>query len=347
MAEAKNAQAAQGDKKAVNVGDSLNQAAIFLMALGELEAAEILKHLGPKEVQRIGAAMARLHNVSREEVEAVLGNFINEVRHQTNLGVGTESFIRNVLKQALGEERSRNAIDKILLGGNTSGLDTLKWMDARGIADLIRFEHPQIQAIVLAYLEPDQAASVFKFLDERVRLDLMLRISSIDTIQPQALQELNDIFEKQFSSSTNNPSAQLGGIKCAANIMNFLEASAESQLIEGIKEVDEDIAQQIQDLMFVFENLKEIDNKGIQALLREVSSETLVIALKGADEEMRDKVFSNMSKRAAEMLKDDLSSRGPVKISDVEKAQKEILTTARRLAEMGEIILGGKGEEMV
>ncbi len=347
MAEPKNANAASQDKKAANVGDTLNQAAVFLMSLGEMEAAEILKHLGPKEVQRIGGAMARLHNVTREEVEAVLGNFINEVRHQTNLGVGTETFIRNVLKQALGEERSRNAIDKILLGGNTSGLDTLKWMDARGIADLIRFEHPQIQAIVLAYLEADQAATVLKSLDERVRLDIMMRIASIDTIQPQALQELNNIFEKQFSSSSNNPTAQLGGIKCAAGIMNFLEASAESQLIESIKEIDENVAQQIQDLMFVFDNLKEVDNKGIQALLREVSSETLVLALKGADDEMKNKVFANMSKRAAEMLKDDLSSRGPVKISDVEKSQKEILTTARRLAEMGEIILGGKGEEMV
>ncbi|MBV1883776.1 MAG: flagellar motor switch protein FliG [Pseudomonadales bacterium] len=328
--------------------DPLQQSAILLMSLGEEEAAEVLKHMGPKEVQRLGHAMARLQNVTREQVEEVLGNFIEVVRDQTSLGVGSESYIKNMLVQALGEDKAGGLVDRILMGGNTSGLDTLKWMDSRAVSDIIRFEHPQIQAIVVAYLDPDQAAEVLAFMDERVILDIIMRIASIDSIQPQALQELNDILEKQFASATTSSSAKLGGIKCTADIMNFLDTSAESQLIESIKEIDEDLAQEITDLMFVFDNLKEVDDRGIQALLREVSSEVLILALKGADEEVQEKIFGNMSKRAAELLKDDLEAKGPVKVSEVESAQKEILSIARRMSDAGEIVLGGKGgEEMI
>jgi len=328
--------------------DPLQQSAILLMSLGEEEAAEVLKHMGPKEVQRLGHAMARLHNVTREQVEEVLGNFIEVVRDQTSLGVGAESYIKNMLVQALGEDKAGSLVDRILMGGNTSGLDTLKWMDSRGVADIIRFEHPQIQAIVVAYLDPDQAAEVLGYMDERVCLDIIMRIASIDTILPQALQELNDILEKQFASASTASSTTLGGIKCTADIMNFLDTSIEAQVIESIKEVDEDLAQEIEDLMFVFDNLKEVDDRGIQALLREVSSETLILALKGADEEVQDKIFGNMSKRAAELLKDDLDAKGPVKVSEVESSQKEILSIARRMSEAGEIVLGGKGgEEMI
>lgn len=330
------------------VGDSLNQAAILMMTLGEEEAAEVLKHMGPKEVQRIGHAMAKLHNVTRDQVEAVLSNFVSVVRDQTSLGVGSEGYIRNMLVSALGEDKAGSLVDRILMGGNTSGLDTLKWMDSRSVADIIRYEHPQIQAIVIAYLDSDQAAEVLDFLDERVRLDIIMRIAAIDTIQPQALQELNDILEKQFATATTTASANIGGIKCTADIMNFLDTSAESQLMESIKEVDEDMAQEIQDLMFVFDNLGDVDDRGIQALLREVSSETLILALKGSDDNVKEKIFGNMSKRAAELLRDDLEAKGPVKVSEVEGAQKEILSIARRMADAGEIVLGGKGgEEMI
>ncbi len=328
--------------------DPLTQAAILLMTLGEEDAAEVLKHLGPKEVQRLGSSMAMLKSVTRDEVEKVLNNFFDVVRDQTSLGVGSDSYIRNMMVQALGEEKANGLVDRILMGGNTTGLDTLKWMDARSVADLIRYEHPQIQAIVIAYLDSDQAAEVILQLDERVRLDIVMRIASIESIQPQALQELNDILERQFSSASTSSSTQLGGVKCTADIMNFMDTSAESQLIESIKELDEDLAQEIQDLMFVFDNLRDVDDRGIQALLREVSTDSLILALKGADEVVKEKIFGNMSKRAADLLRDDLEAKGPVKLSEVEAAQKEVLSIARRMAESGEIVLGGKGgEEMI
>ncbi len=317
------------------------------MTLGEADAAEILKHLGPKEVQRIGSAMSQLSKVSQTEVESVLNNFMGEVTTLTGLGVGADSYIRNMLVTALGEDKASGLIDRILLGGNTTGLDTLKWMESRSVADIIRNEHPQIQAIVIAYLDGDQAAEVLTFFTEKVRLDIMMRVASLDTVQPSALQELNNILEKQFSGNAGSQTKEVGGVKVAAEIMNNLDSSVEAELMDAIKELDEDMGSQIQDLMFVFDNLKEVDDRGIQALLREVSSEVLIIALKGADEILQEKIFKNMSKRAAELLRDDLEAKGPVKVSEVEGAQKEILTIARRMADAGEIILGGGGEQML
>jgi flagellar motor switch protein FliG len=326
---------------------TVDQAAILLMSLGESDAAEILKHMGPKEVQRVGAAMSTLENVEQEQVHIVLGNFMEQVRHLTGLGVGADNYIRGMLVTALGEDKANGLIDRILLGGNTSGLDTLKWMEARSIADVVRNEHPQIQAIVLAYLDPDQSAEVLGFFSDTVRLDIMMRISSLDTVQPSALQELNDILEKQFSGSAGSQTTTMGGYKCAAEIMNNLDSTVEGELMESIKEVDEELGNQLQDLMFVFDNLRDVDDRGIQALLREVSSDLLIIALKGADTELQEKIFANMSKRAAELLRDDLETKGPVKLSEVEGAQKEILTIARRMGDAGEIMLGGSGEQML
>ncbi|MEZ5505145.1 MAG: flagellar motor switch protein FliG [Gammaproteobacteria bacterium] len=327
---------------------ALEKAAILLMSLGEENAAEVLRHMGPKEVQKIGLTMSRLQNINKDQVEGVMAEFMEQISNQTALGVGADGYIRKMLVNALGEDKAGTLIDRILTGGNTTGLDTLRWMDARSISDLIRFEHPQIQAIVVAYLDPDQAAETLRYFDERVRLDIIMRIASLESVQPHAMQELNDILEKQFSKQTSSASTDLGGTKCAADIMNFLDTTTESQLMESIKELDEDLAQEIQDLMFVFDNLADVDDRGIQALLREVSSESLILALKGADEIVKEKIFANMSKRAAELLRDDLEAKGPVKVSDVEAAQKEILSIARRMAEAGEIVLGGKGgEEMI
>ncbi|HEY6530434.1 MAG TPA: flagellar motor switch protein FliG [Cellvibrionaceae bacterium] len=323
------------------------QAAILLMSVGEVTAAEILKHMGPKEVQRLGTAMTQLKDVQQYEVEVVLSNFMAEVRTQTGLGLGSDSYIRNMLVTALGEDKANGLIDRILLGGNTTGLDTLKWMEARSVADIIRNEHPQIQAIVLAYLEADQSAEILTYFPEKVRLDVMMRVAALDSVQPSALQELNNILEKQFSGAAGSQTKQMGGYKTAAEIMNNLDSSIEGELMNAIKEIDEDLGTQIADLMFVFDNLKDVDDRGIQALLREVSSEVLILALKGADEDLREKIFKNMSKRAAELMRDDLETKGPVKISEVEGAQKEILTVARRMADAGEINLGGSGETMV
>ncbi len=324
----------------------LEAAAILLMSLGEADAAQILKHMGPKEVQRVGTAMSKLQNVRQEDVEQVTRSFLETVGEHTGLGIGADDYIRNMLKQALGEEKAATLTDRILMGGNTTGLDTLKWMEARSVADIIRYEHPQIQAIVISYLDPDQAAEVLANFDEKVRLDVIMRVASLETVQPQALQELNNILEKQVAGGSSTQTSKIGGVKRAADIMNFMDSSIEAPLMEALKEQDADLGAEIEDLMFVFDNLKEIDDRGIQNLLREVSSETLILALKGSDDELKEKIFKNMSKRAAELLRDDLDAKGPVRVSEVEAAQKDILTIARRMAEAGELSLGG-GEEML
>lgn len=336
------------DRAVVAKLSRVEKAAVLLLSLGETDAAQVLRHMGPKEVQRVGVAMAQMRNVHREQVEEVMTEFVEIVGDQTSLGVGSDGYIRKMLTQALGEDKANGLIDRILLGGNTSGLDSLKWMEPRAVADVIRFEHPQIQAIVVAYLDADQAGEVLGHFDHKVRLDIILRVSSLNTVQPAALKELNQILEKQFSGNANTSRTTLGGIKRAADIMNFLDSSIEGALMDSIREVDEDLSTQIEDLMFVFNNLSDVDDRGIQALLREVSSDVLVLALKGSDEAIKEKIFKNMSKRAAELLRDDLEAKGPVRVSDVETAQKEILTIARRMAEAGEIVLGGKGgEEMI
>ncbi|AZP71291.1 flagellar motor switch protein FliG [Pseudomonas poae] len=320
----------------------VDKAAVLLLSLGETDAAQVLRHMGPKEVQRVGVAMAQMRNVHREQVEQVMSEFVEIVGDQTSLGVGSDSYIRKMLTSALGEDKANGLIDRILLGGNTSGLDSLKWMEPRAVADVIRYEHPQIQAIVVAYLDPDQAGEVLGHFDHKVRLDIILRVSSLNTVQPAALKELNTILEKQFSGNSNASRTTLGGIKRAADIMNFLDSSVEGQLMDSIREIDDTLSGQIEDLMFVFNNLSDVDDRGIQALLREVSSDVLVLALKGSDEGVKEKIFKNMSKRASELLRDDLEAKGPVRVSDVETAQKEILTIARRMAEAGEIVLGGR-----
>ena len=323
--------------------NGIERAAILLLSLGEQQAAQILKHMDPKEVQKVGVAMTELKNISKEQVDQVFGEFCKTVEKYTNLGLGTDEYIRNMLVTALGEDKANTVIDRILLGGNTKGLETLKWMDPRAVAELIRHEHPQIIAIVLSYLEAEQAADVVTLMPERIRVDVLMRIASLDGIQPAALQELNDIMEKRFAGQTNIKSNSVGGLKSAANILNFMDSSIETEIMDNIKEVDTDLGQKIQDLMFVFDNLLEVEDRGIQALLREVSSESLVVALKGADEALKEKFFGNMSKRAAEMLREDLEAKGPVRLSEVELAQKEILAIARRMADSGDLVLGGKG----
>lgn len=325
----------------------VERASILMLALGEADAAELLKHMGPKEVQDVGMAMAGLTEVSTDQMEAVMRHFVSTLEKQTALGLGSDEYIRNMLTSALGEDKAGGVIDRILLGRNSKGLEQLKWMDPRAIAELIRLEHPQIISIVLSFLEADQAAQVLSQFQERVRTDVVMRIATLDGIQPAALKELDEILEKQFAGATNVKSSNLGGVKTAAEILNLLDGAVESKVMEEIIEADTDLGQELQDNMFVFDNLIDVDDRGIQTLLREVASEQLMLALRGAEEGLKEKIFKNMSKRAAEMLKDDLEAAAPAKLSDVEGAQKEILQVARRLSDAGEIMLGGSGDEFV
>ena len=331
--------------EANNKSSGVENAAILLMSLGEQEAAEVLRHMEPKEVQKLGTAMAMLTSVSKDRVTAVLAGFVETVQNQTALGIGSEDTIRKLLVKAIGEEKAGGIIDRIMHGGNTKGLENLKWMEPRAVSELIRLEHPQIIAIILSYLDNEQAAEILAMFPETVRVDVVMRIASLDGIPPSALTELNEVMEKKFAGKSNVKSSSVGGVKTAANIFNFLDTALEAAVLTKIKELDQALATKIEDLMFVFEDLAEVDDRGIQTLLREVSSESLLLALKGSTDGIKEKVFKNMSKRAGEMLRDDLEAKGPVRLSEVEKAQKEILAIARRMAEAGELSLGGKGAE--
>jgi flagellar motor switch protein FliG len=275
----------------------------------------------------------------------VLTNFTTVIESQTSLGVGSDEYIRKMLVNALGEDKAAGVIDRILMGRSSKGLEALKWMDPRAVAEMVRLEHPQIVAIIMAYLDPDQSAVVLAELPDWLRADIVMRIATLDGIQPSALSELDEMMEKQFAGNGAGKSSALGGPKVAANILNFMDMSAGTSLMEIIQKTDETLGGKIQDLMFVFDNLLEVDDRGMQELLRQVQSDRLLLAMKGADDALKEKIFKNMSQRAAEMLKDDLEAKGPVRLSEVEAAQKEILAVARRMAEAGTIVLGGKGGE--
>jgi flagellar motor switch protein FliG len=323
--------------------EGIEKAAILLLSLSEEDAAQILKHLEPKQVQKVGMTMASITDLNQAKISAVHSLFIDQIKNFSTIGFQSENFIKNALTAALGEEKASNLIEQMVLGSGAKGLDSLKWMDSKQVANIIRNEHPQIQTIVLSYLEPQQSAEIVGQFAEKVRLDLMMRIANLEEVQPAALQELNEIMEKQFAGQAGAQAAKMGGLKAAADIMNYLDTNIEGQLMDSIREHDEEMSQQIQDLMFVFDNLLDVDDRGIQAILRDVQQDVLMRAIKGADDALKDKILDNMSKRAADMLRDDLEAMPPVRVSEVEAAQKEILSTTRRLADAGEIMLGGGG----
>lgn len=323
----------------------VDQAAILLLTLGEQEAAEVLKHMSVKDVQRVGMAMAALESVSREEVAGVLEHFNSIVEHHTSLGVGTDAYLRRVLVSALGEDRAGSVMDRILGGRSSRGLEAMKLMDPRAVAEMMRNEHPQIVAIVLAYIDADHAAAVLEQLPEASRADILMRIATLDGIQPSALSELDEVMEKQFVGNASSKASVFGGPKVCATIINNLDSSQEAVIMERINSVDEALGAKIQDLIFTFDDLTAIDDRGMQELLRQVPGDRLLLALKACNPALKDKVFRNMSQRAAEMLKDDMDSKGPVRLSEVEAAQKEILAVAKRLADAGTIAIGGKGGE--
>ncbi|MFO0461520.1 MAG: flagellar motor switch protein FliG [Burkholderiales bacterium] len=323
----------------------LERSAILLMTLGEEAAAEVFKHLSPKEVQKIGEMMTRLRTVPKEKVGQVLDPFQAEAEANGSLVADTDEYVKAVLRKALGEEKAGLLINRILQGSDTSGIESLKWMDAESVAELLRNEHPQIIASVLVHLERDHAAEILQRLGARTRSDVLLRIATLDGIQPNALRELNEVLSRVLAGADKLKKTALGGPKIAAEILNGLGSALETEVLDSVRESDEDLAQAIQEQMFTFDDVVKLDDKAIQSVLREVANDALVIALKGASPEIRDKILKNMSQRAAEALREDLESRGPVRVSDVEAQQKEILKTVRRLADAGEIAIGGGGED--
>lgn len=328
--------------------NQVDKTALLLLALGQDRAAAVLKNMGPKEVQLIGTAMASLSNLSNEMVDEVLEEFILTIKGKTALGVDSDAYIRDMLTNALGADKAGSIIDRILLGRDSKGIDQLKWMDARAIADLVRLEHPQIVAIILSLLDPDQSAGVLSLLPKNQRADLLMRVATLEGVQPAALRELDEMMEKQLTGGESAQAAAIGGIDAAANILNFIEGSISEGMMEEVSEADAELSQKIQDKMFVFADLIEVDDRGIQTLLREVSTDQLLLALRGVDDTLKEKIFGNMSKRAAEMLRDDLEAAPPTKLSEVELSQKDILSIARRLADAGEISLGsGGGDDLV
>lgn len=323
----------------------LNDAAIMLMSLGEEEAAEVFKHLSPKEVQKLGETIARMRTVSREKVDEVLNRFTSDAAAQSLLVSDTSNYVRAVLKRALGDDKAALLIDRILQGGDVSGIESLKWMDPLSVAELLRNEHPQIVAAILVHLDAEQSSDILMHLTERQRSEVMLRIATLEGIQPTALKDLNEVLFKVLAGGDKVRKSSLGGIKAAAEIINLLGSGMDAAVLESIRGYDIDLAQKIMDKMFVFDDIVKLDDRAIQTVLREVASETLVVALKGAQPEVRDKILSNMSSRAAEALREDLESRGPMRLSEVEAQQKEILKTVRRLADEGQIALASGGDD--
>jgi flagellar motor switch protein FliG len=321
----------------------VTDSAILLMSLGEEEAAQVLKYLTPKEVRKIGQAMTRLKGVSKDRIETVLASFHEQADQQTSIGVDSDAYVRSVITRAVGDDKARYLLDRILQGGNAAGIESLRWMDGESVADLIGDEHPQIIASIVVHLDREQASEVLAHLPDLLRNDVLFRIATLDGIPSGAMRELNEVLAKLLSGGAVGKKSAVGGIRTVAEILNRLGSTHEAAAIEAMREQDGDLADRIVDEMLVFENLLEVDDRGMQALLREVQSESLIVALKGATQELRDKIFRNMSQRAAEMLRDDLDAKGPVRVSEVEAEQKEILKIVRRMADEGQIVIGGKG----
>ena len=323
----------------------LNDAAIFLMSLGEEDASEVFKHFTPKEVQKLGETIARTRNVSRTKVEQVLERFTEDAGAQSLLVSDTSGYVRSVLKRALGDDKAGLLIDRILQGGDVSGIESLKWMDPLSVAELLRNEHPQIVAAILVHLDYEQSAAVLMQFAERQRSDIVLRVATLEGIQPTALKDLNEVLFNVLAGGDKVRKTSLGGVQAAAEIINLMGNNSDAAVLESIRGHDPDLAQKIMDKMFVFDDILKLDDKAVQTVMREVASETLIVALKGASSELRDKFLANMSSRAAETLREDLESRGPMRLSEVEAQQKEILKTVRRLAEEGQVVLGGGGDD--
>ncbi len=317
------------------------RAAVLMLLLGEEQAANIIRFLSPKEVQGLGAAMVQVAELSQEAANAVLDEFLAEIKRQTNLGLGTSDYVDKVFRRALGDDKAASVLGRINPGHGSKGLEILTWMDARSIADMIQAEHPQVVAIILSVLETGVAAEVLNFLPPDARAEIMQRVASLEQVQPSAMDELEAIMKKQFSTNSSSKSSSLGGVKAAANILNQTKTTLEAAVMSGLRDIDPDLMQQIQDNMFTFENLVSVDNKGIAKIMANVEPDLMMKALKGASEAVKEKFLGSMSERARGMFRDDMEALPPMRLSDVETAQKMIMRAARKLADAGDLVLGG------
>lgn len=347
----------QADEGSLEILDSVRQelelmsstdrAAVIMLLLGEQQAADIIRYLSPREVQALGACMVSVADLSQETVNVVLDDFVATIKKQTNLGLGTSDYVENVFKRALGADKAATILGRIMPGSSSKGLDILRWMDARSIAEMIQGEHSQVIAIIVSVLEYDVAADVLNFLKPEQRPEVIQRVALLDTVQPSAMDELEQIMKQQFSNSSSAKSSNFGGVKTAAKIMNFTKVELEGKIMEGVAQIDEELALKIQDNMFTFDNLSGLDNRSVQTLMRNIDQELLMIAFKGADELVKDKFMANMSQRARVMFLDEMEAKGPLRITDVETAQKQIMRIARKLSDKGEIVLAGRGDDFV
>lgn len=324
----------------------LEDAAILLISMGEEEAAAVFRHLSPKEVQSLGEKIARTKSISRDRYERVLVRFEEQVDDEglIELGLDTDHYVSKVLHRALGNDKAKLLLDRIIGADDAPGIDNLKWMDPVTVAELLRLEHPQIVAVIMVHLEPDQVSAVLRRFPEEQRNEVMIRLATLDGVQPAALQELSEVLSKVLAGGGRGSKSNLGGVKTAAEVLNLMGTVVEASVLDYIRSTDVDLAQKISDNMFTFDDLMRVDDRGIQAVLKEVQSESLLVALKGATEELREKIFRNMSSRAAEMLREDLASRGPVRVAEVEAEQKTILQVVRRLSDEGQIAMSGGGD---
>jgi len=339
-------EAAERLQKELSEMSGTKRAAVLMLLLGEQQAAEIIRFLNPKEVQALGGAMVSVADLSQEAVNSVLDEFVTTIKKQTSLGLGTTDYVEKVLKRALGDAKAASVLGRIMPGQSSKGLDILSWMDARSIAEMIRGEHPQVSAIILSVLENSVAADVLAYLPPESRAEIIQRVASLEVVQPSAMEELEAIMKKQFSNNSSAQSSSFGGIKAAAKIMNFTKTALEASVMTSLGELDADLMQKIQDNMFTFDNLVSVDNRGIQVLMRNVEPDLLMIAMKGAGDPVKDKFFGNMSERARGMFRDDMEAKGPLRIADVEEAQKTIMRIARKLSDAGDLVLGG-GDDFV
>jgi len=338
----------EGEEDAIVELTGTQKSAILMMLLGEDEAAEILKNLSPREVQHLGGAMYSVQGVEQNTVNAVLDEFLAIIKQQTSLGLGAGNYIRNVLTKALGGDKAQSVLSRITPASSERPIEILDWMDARAISELIIDEHPQIVALIISYLDYGLAADVLGLLPIELQPEVVRRIATLETVQPDAVRELERVMQQKFQANTTLRASQIGGVKAAAKIMNFTKTAMEQRIMKDIKKENKDLMQSIQDNMFVFDSLVISDERSLQTLLRAIDAELLVLALKGADEVLREKLFSCMSTRAAANIKDEMEALGPVRLTEVQEAQKQIIAVARKMSDDGTIVLAGRGgDEMV